>query len=117
MGQYDVLVQKRMKHTEGVVVGNVGGKTTEERRGASVLVDVGEELSGGGQVGGPTQPTSVTSIDVHVDTEGVEGLESVDDTLLVGALGARALGDVHVGDHVGERIGFDDSNNTDIGVL
>jgi len=109
--------KERGKHTESIVVGDVGGKTAEECRGTSVLVDVGEELSSRSQVGGPTQPAGVTSIDVHVDTEGVEGLESVDDTLLVGALGARAFSDVHVGNHVGEGIGLDDSNNADIRVL
>jgi len=80
-------------------------------------VELSEELSSGGQVGRPAEPSSVTSIEVHVDTEGVEGLDGVGDTRLVGSLSTTALGNVKVGDQVGQRVGLDDSNDTNIGVF
>lgn len=64
-----------------------------------------------------TEPSSVSSVDVHVNAEGVQSLKSVDGALLVSSGSAGTLGDVHVGDHVGERIGLDDGDDTDIGVL
>lgn len=102
---------------ESVVIRNVGGEATEEGRLASVAIELSEELGSRAQVGGPAEPAGVTSVEVHVDTDGVELLNSVDNALLVGALGTAALGDVQVSDQVRERVRFDDSNNADVRVL
>jgi hypothetical protein len=42
-----------------VVVGDVGGQTTNGRGGTGVGVDFGEECCGGAQVGGPSEPSSM----------------------------------------------------------
>lgn len=44
----------------GVVVGNVSGQTAHGGGRGGVLVDVGEESSGGLEISGPAQPTSVS---------------------------------------------------------
>jgi hypothetical protein len=49
---------------EGVVVGNVGGKTTDVRRFAGTGPDLSEHGSSRADVGWPSEPSSVTSIDV-----------------------------------------------------
>ena len=59
--------------------------------------------------------TSVASIHVHVDADGGELLEGVVDTGEVGRLRVGALLDAQVGDQVGERVGLDDSHDTNIG--
>jgi len=100
----------------GVVVGNVGDEPTDRSRLASVLVDAGKEISSGLDVGGPSQPTGVTSIEVHGNVGQVELLEGVDSQLLVGGRSSAALGNAHVGDHVGKRIGLDDEDGADVRV-
>jgi hypothetical protein len=59
----------------------------------------------------PTEPATVTSIDVHSDVGHVECLEGISDTLLVtiGRVLAGLL--IDVGDQVGKRIGLDDEGN------
>ena len=89
-----------------VVVGDVGGETSEARRLASGLVDLTVELSGRRKVGGPSKPATVTGIDVHGNVGKVELLDGVDGKLFVSAGSVGALGDVHVGDQVSERIGL-----------
>lgn len=48
----------------------------------------------------------MASIDVHGDIGKIEGLECVVDAVHVCGLGTGALGDVQVGDQVGNRVGF-----------
>lgn len=105
------------RSVQEVVVGNVGSETTEEGGGSGVSVEVSEQLSSGAQVGGPSEPSSMASVDVGVDANGVELLESVGDTLGISGLCTGTLSNVQVGDHVGQRIRFDNSNNADLRVL
>lgn len=88
----------------GVVVGDVGDETSEARWLAGILVELTVELGGRRKVGGPSQPATVSGIDIHGDVGKVELLEGVNGELLVSASSVGALGDVHVGDHVGKRI-------------
>jgi len=103
------------RQTPGVIVGNVGGKATDRSRRASILVNLGEEVGSRPNVGGPSEPTGVAGIHVHGNMRKVELLERVDGQLLVGAGGALALGHVHVGNHIGERIGLNDEDGANIG--
>jgi len=50
-------------------------------------------------------------IHVHVDVVEVELLDRVDGRVFVGRSRVRALSDVHVCHHVGERIGLDDGDD------
>jgi len=79
----------RRGSTEGVVIGNVcfeilsippesrnstkailtGSETAEGLRGAGILVNLGEELTGGCQVCGPSEPSSVTGVDIHANVK------------------------------------------------
>ena len=101
----------------GVVVGNVGSETTNGSRLASVLIDAGIQVGSGLNVGGPAEPTGVTSIEVHGHMRKVELLEGIDGQLLVGSRRSAALRDVHVGHHVGKRVGLNDQDGADVGVL
>ena len=58
----------------------------------------------------------MTSIEVEPDVALLEGGEDVSRAGHVGALGVLAVGVGQVGNQVGERIGFDDRNDTDGGV-
>lgn len=87
-----------------VVVGDVGDETANARRLASVLVDLGVELSSRANVGGPAEPATVTGIEVHGDVGEVEFLDSVNGELLVSTLGLGTLVDVQVGDQVSKRV-------------
>lgn len=119
---------------ERIVVGDVGGEAADERGGAGVLEDGGEHLGGGAQVGGPAEPASMASIEVHVHADGRELLDGVVDAGLckdvnvsfplgkeecdayqVGGLSVGALLDVQVGDEVSQGVGLDDGNDADIG--
>ena len=63
--------------TKGVIVGNVGRKTTDKGWRSSVLVQGAEKLGSWLDVCGPSKPSSMTSIEVHVDANRVELLDSV----------------------------------------
>lgn len=86
----------------GVVVGNVGSKTTEVLRGTGVLVDLGIHSRSGRKIERPSEPSSVTTVQVHGDVGKSKLLDGVDSQFLVGSSSARALGEVHVGNRVGE---------------
>ena len=94
-----------------------GGETADEGQLAGLGPDLGEELSSGLKVGGPAEPASVSGIHVHVHADRGELVEGVGDAGLVGGLGVRALLDVQVGDQVGQGIGLNNSDDTDIGNL
>jgi hypothetical protein len=87
-----------------VVVGDVGDETANARRLAGVLVDLSVELSSRANVGGPAEPATVTSIEVHGDVGKVEFLDGVDGEFLVSTLGLGALVDVQVGDQVSKGV-------------
>jgi hypothetical protein len=91
---------------ERVVVGNVGYQTTHVLRRASSDVEVAEELGRRPNVGRPTEPAGVSSIEVHVHTDGVQLLDRVCNGALVSRRGVRALLDVQVGDQVCQRVGL-----------
>ena len=109
-------VRRGGRDAPGVVVGNVSGQATDGGGLAGILVDVGEEVSSGLDVGGPAEPASVASVEVHSDVGQVELLEGVDSQLLVGGGRAAALLDAHVGHHVGQGIGLNDQEHADIRV-
>jgi len=92
-------------------------KTADSSGPASVAVDLSKELSSRLDVGGPAKPASVASIHVHGNVRKIELFEGIDSKLLVSGGSVRALLDVHVGDHVGQGIRFNDQNSADIGVL
>lgn len=102
---------------ECVVVGDVRREAPHVLGRAGALVQVREELRRGCEVGGPTEPAGVASIKVHVDANAVELLYRVRDASLVRGRSAGALRDVHVRDKVRERVGLDDSDDGDVGVL
>lgn len=87
-----------------VVVGDVGNETTNARRLASVLVDLGEELSSGADVGRPAEPATMTGVEVHGDVGEVKFLNGVDGELLVSTLCLGALVDIQVGDQVSKGV-------------
>src|SRR4051794_22156413 len=101
----------------GVPASGVGGETTKLLGAAASLEGLGELLRTWLQVGVPTEPASVTSVEVHDDVGEVEVLDGVSDTVTVtrGGVLARLL--VGIGDKVGERIGLDDEREGNVGVL
>lgn len=86
----------------GVVVGNVGGKTTELLGGAGVLVDRSIHIRRVDKMFSPSEPSSVTTVQVHGDIGESELLDGIDGQILVGSGGVGALGHSHVGDSVGK---------------
>lgn len=90
--------------TPGVVVGNVGSKTSDGGGAASSLVDLSEKGGGRADVGRPSQPSGVTGVEIHGYVWKVQGADGILDTLLVGSLGIGTLGDAQVGDQVGQGI-------------
>src|SRR5690606_33294778 len=69
---------------ELVVVGDVGGKTTDLGLWSSELDNFGVELSGWAEVVVPAEPSTVGGIDVEGDVLGLELLDGIGDTVLVG---------------------------------
>jgi hypothetical protein len=94
-----------------------GSETTDTVSTTSRLEEVTEELSGRGDVSGPSEPASVTSIEVEVEVRLVEFLDSVDGGALVHVLGSCAARIAQVGDQVGERVGLHNSDDTDLRVF
>lgn len=86
----------------GVVVGNVGGKTTELLGGAGVLEDRSIHIRRVDKMFRPSEPSSVTTVQVHGDIGESELLDGIDGQILVGSGGAGALGHTHVGNSVGK---------------
>ena len=99
-------VRGRRAERPGVVVGDVGDETTERLGGAGILVDLGVQRSSQGLVGRPSEPSSVAGIEVHGDVGQVEVLDGVVGALEVSGLSVLALGDVQVGDQVGQGVGL-----------
>lgn len=102
---------------EAVVVGDVGGESTDSLWLASLGVELCEHVGGRADVGGPSEPSSVASIKVHGHVGKVQLLHGVDGEGLVGGCGVGALRDTHVGDHVSKGIWLDDEDDLDIAVL
>lgn len=94
-----------------------GGETTDTVGSTGTREEVTEELSSRGDVSGPSEPSSVTGVEVEVDVGLAEFLDGVDGHALVDILGSGAARVAQVGDQVGKRIGLDDSDDTDLGVL
>lgn len=64
----------------------------------------------------PTEPATVTSIEVHDDIRKVKRLECISNTLAVSRSGLLAGRKVGVGDQVGERIWLDDGGKGNVRV-
>jgi len=101
----------------GVVVGDVGGEAADGGGRAGGFVEVAEHGRGGADVGGPAEPAGVAGVEVHGHVWQVELLDGVGGQLLVGSSRVGALGNAHVGDHVGEGVGLDDKDHAGLGVL
>jgi hypothetical protein len=101
-------VRGARSNAPGIVIGNIGDQTANRSRRSSSLVEVAKELCSRLNVGGPSEPASVTGIKVHNDILHVERLDGILRERLVGSRGIGALLDVGVGDQVGERVGLDD---------
>ena len=110
-------VRRGRGNAPGVVVGNVGGQAADGSGLAGARVDAGIQIGSGLDVGGPAEPAGVASIEVHGHMRKVELLEGIDGQLLVGSRRSAALRDVHVGHHVGKRVGLNDQDGADVGVL
>jgi hypothetical protein len=65
----------------------------------------------------PSEPSSVTSIDVHGDVGQVERLEGVRNTIFVTLSRVLACLQVDVGNQVGEGIRLDNEGDGSVGVL
>lgn len=98
----------------GVVVGGVGGKTTESGWLTSVLPEGNIVWSSGAQVVWPSEPTSVASIQVHGNVWQVQVLEGIVDAVFIRSLCVGALGDTHVCDHVGHAVWLNDQSDWDV---
>jgi hypothetical protein len=102
-----------------VVVGDVGDNTANSTGRAGGFVDLGVEFGSRTNVRIPPgtnvrtqkllrgvlnlpKPTSVATVEVHVDIGQVERLEGIDGKGLVVGCSTSALGYVHVCDHVGK---------------
>jgi len=90
----------------GIVVSDVGDEAADRGGGASALVNISVEGSGLLEVLGPAEPASVASVEVHDDILEVERLYSVLGESLVRISRVGAFGHVHVGNHIGQAIGF-----------
>lgn len=99
-------VRSRGRGVPRIVVGNVDGQAAKGARRAGLFVHVGEECRCRIDVGGPAKPPCVSGIEVHGHVGKIELANGILSTLVVGGLGTAALGDVHVGDHVGQGVGF-----------
>lgn len=86
----------------GIVVGNVGGKTAEVLGGAGVSVDLTKHSRCLGKILWPSEPSSVTTVQVHGDMGESELRDGIDGQLLIGSGGTGTLGGTHVGDSVGK---------------
>lgn len=128
LGRVDLLVLARVvlgvgrvRELAGLLVprvpaGDVGGVATHLLGAAGRLVDLGQLLGAGLEVGVPAEPAAVAGVDVHDDVGEVKALESVGDTLLVGGLGLLARRQVGVGDQVGQRVGLDQKSEGNVGL-
>lgn len=91
---------------ESIVVGHVGDDTTDSAGRSSSLVYLSEQLRRRLNVGRPAEPSSVATVEVHVDVCEVEGFDGVCSEVLVVWCSLGALRHTHIGDHVGEGVGF-----------
>ena len=101
----------------GIVVGNVGGQTTDCGGATSSLVDLREQGRCGSDVGGPTEPAGVTGVQVHGDVGEVQVGNGVLDAGQVGGLGVGALGDVEVGHQVSKTVGLWNTSQSQFGQI
>jgi len=100
----------------GVVVGNVGGETTDLGWRSSSLDDFGEISGSWSNVGCPSEPSGVSGIEVHGNVWQVESGNGILDAGFISSLSVCALCNVQVGDHVGQTIWLNDESNWDIWV-
>lgn len=103
---------------KGVVVGDVGGETTNLVLLAGSLVgslqDLGELIGSEGKVVVPPEPATVGGVNVEVDVVLLELGDGMGDAITVGVNGTGAEGDVEVGDQVSERIGLEDNGELEV---
>lgn len=98
----------------GVPSGDVGSNTTDLGWRTSGLVDLGNTLSSWLDVVVPSEPSSVTGINVHDDVGQVELLEGISNTLFVTLLGVLARLEVNVSDQVRKRIWLNDEGESSV---
>lgn len=109
-------VRRSAGQVPAIVVSHVGGKTTDCVGAACVLVHASEELSSRGQVGLPAEPASMSSVQVHSDVGEVELREGIVGAFQIRGLGVAALGNVEVGDQVGQRVRLDNEDDAEVAV-
>lgn len=97
-------VRRGAADAPGIVVGDVGGKSTECSWLSGILIDVGKELCRWALVVGPAKPTCMTCIKVHGDVGQVQFRDSVVCQADICVLGLGALGNIQVGDEVSQRV-------------
>ena len=99
-------VRRACSDAPGIVVCNIGGQTPDLRGAASCLVKISKHGCSRANIGGPSKPSSVTSIEIHGNVRKVELLNSVGCAFLICSSCVGALGDIQVGDKVSKGIGF-----------
>jgi hypothetical protein len=90
-GKLTSSVGRSGSETKGVVVADVGGEATDGAGLASIVVDLGEDIGGLLDVGGPSEPAGVSGIEVLGNVGKVEVLQGVRGGLVVGGLSTLAL--------------------------
>lgn len=102
----------------GVVVGDVGGVSTESAGTlASKLTNLGEEVGSGLQVTWPSEPVGVTNVDIELEVLILQLADGVGDTGLVEWLGGDTLWNVQVGDKVWQAVWLNNDGKLKVWVL
>jgi hypothetical protein len=103
--------------TKRIIVRDVGCQTTDFCTGACSLEDLTEQLSGGGDVGGPSKPSCVSSIEVQPNVRLLKLGNSVRNEGFISILRVGAFFIVaDIGDQVGKPVRFDNEDNANGGI-
>lgn len=99
-------VRGACRDAPSIVVGHIGDQTTDRCWRSGCLVQRAEKFRCGLNVGSPSQPASVTGIQVHDDVLQVQCLDSVSCESLVGGCSICAFLNIEVCHKVGKTVGF-----------
>lgn len=100
--------QKEFKSDDRQIrtVSDVGNDATESLGGPGILVNLCIHVGGRAKVGLPAKPAGMPTIEIHGYVWKVELSNGVVGALKVRSLGTRALGNIQVGDKVGQGVGL-----------
>lgn len=97
-------IRRSAAEAPGIVVGNVGGESTERSWLAGILVDASKELRSRALVVGPAQPASMACIKIHGDVGQVQFRDSVVGQADIRIVSLGTLGNIHVGDQISQGV-------------